>query len=167
MGLDITAYETVRFVQGGAEDFDGADGVARLWPNPAFPHATQLAEGIYEVGGESLSFRAGSYGGYNLFREHLSLAAIGAPPKAVWARLDFYRGCPFWELVHFSDCEGIISGEAARKLAKDFAEQRETFVDHIAGSVLSSVRADFFIQVYDQFAEAFSIAAESGAVRFW
>jgi hypothetical protein len=108
MGLDITAYRQIRRIADwpeGAESIDdvadyGDDGyvfngrpVFAVYPDATqgFPeHAADLAPGLYTYA-EQTSFRAGSYSGYNAWRDALSRAALGLPAKQVWSDFDRHR----------------------------------------------------------------------------
>jgi hypothetical protein len=107
----------------------------------------------------SYSFHAGSYGGYNQYREALCEMALDATPQDVWHSYDEYAGRPFAEQINFSDCEGTIGPDVCRKLAGDYVAFRER-----AGDVLES----YFFDVYERFREAFQHAADTGgAVNYW
>lgn len=64
---------------------------------------------------------------------------------------------PFWELINFSDCEGIIGPVVSAKLARDFQEYQEK-----ANSQLT----DYDLERYNSWRQAFELAAENGVVRF-
>lgn len=179
MGLDITYYKNLTLID-CVFDRDGEpiDAKTRepitveyvqLYANPAFPnHANGVEDkGVYhyEASGE---FRAGSYGGYNQWRE--CLAKLAGYPIAereshgviqkrhdagAWAA----KAGPFWELINFSDCEGVIGPAISHKLAKDFAE----FATNPARYAQSAYK---FSELYDDWQEAFQTAAQNGAVRF-
>lgn len=181
MGLDITAYSKLEMVDVVYDaDGDPIDPVtreplgypdtdlARVYVNPDFPErADGLARGYY-LYGETLGFRAGSYSYYSRWREELAglagypespgeglLASRHPRSSGVWQS---DGGGPFWELINFSDCEGAIGPETSAKLAKDFADFRER---------LSREAVSFgFTEGYDNFEQAFRLAADGGAVCF-
>lgn len=180
MGLDITAYSKLEMVD-VVYDADGepinpvtreslfvvAADFAHIYVNPDFPErADGLARGYY-LYEETIGFRAGSYMYYSRWREELArLAGYPASPgeglmashhphsNGVWE----CEGGPFFELINFSDCEGAIGPKTSAKLAKDFADFREK----LSGEVVSFG----FTENYDNFEQAFRLAADGGAVCF-
>ena len=178
MGLDITAYQGLKKVDNPLLDSDGYpenyDTETKFGVNP---HYTERMEGVdpdavyqYE---DSFGFRAGSYGGYNAWREELAKLAGYAPVSVDEysigkPRLRHDHGAwnqtegPFWELIHFSDCEGVIGPVVATKLAKEFAEWDERAKTHSA----TIDRGDWFYPLYREWRKAFEMAAQNGAVDF-
>ena len=116
MGLYITSYNSIKpvnnFTDGDFEDgtvtsFQAAPGFEdRLDGLPA-----QIVSTIDVVH----AFRAGSYSGYNRWRDVLRLVIHGLAH-----RLDLADDADFIELIQFSDCEGCIGPKTCAKLAKDF-----------------------------------------------
>lgn len=174
MGLDIRAYSKIRLIdtldttEAWEDKYYLAEPPGRdtffVWPDyvlkPDFPE--QLG-GVLVAGGvceyeKTFSFRDGSYFGYNVWREKLSLVAIGVVPMAVWNSPDKFYEKPFYYLINFSDCEGYIAGEPAKKLAKDFHEFRSIVEEH---------EFDWhFKDKYDKWRAAFDLAADNGTVAF-
>lgn len=71
-----------------------------------------------------------SYSGYGYFREQIAIRALGVEPEAVWSdEGGQYKGKPFYEIIDFADNEGAIGPVTCAKLAKDFREHREAFLD--------------------------------------
>lgn len=122
MGLDITAFSHA--VRLSEEDKSQEDLWNDGWKivNAGF-HGIEapLELGAFYNGKNELSFRAGSYSGYNDWRAWLCFMALNCAPDDVWAHPECYAGKSFVELINFSDCEGIIGSTAAKKLAGDFA----------------------------------------------
>lgn len=178
MGLDITAYQ----------DLTKLDCVFSADGEPIDPQSRAPIEGDYyhayinpdfpdQAGGiddravyryeKSMRFRAGSYGGYNRWREELARLA-GYPTAeynyhgSIEQRHD--AGCwaagsgPFFELICFSDCEGVIGSATAAKLAKDFAEFRQ-LADNEGED-------EYWRGLYAEWQKAFEMAAQNGAVHF-
>jgi hypothetical protein len=180
MGLDITAYSKLQKLD---VLFDAAGEPAdpqtrepldyaytKVHVNHDFPGRAEPLEDkacySYE---NSMGFRAGSYGGYNGWREQLATlaeypAVSYAPyhPDHATMRRDAAAwqgkadGMPFVELVNFSDCEGVIGSLVAAKLAKDFAEWDER-AKAIGGG---------FYDRYTHWRQAFEMAADGGCVDF-
>jgi hypothetical protein len=160
MGLDISAYQNLEFVKGrdSATD-DDWDNYISIYVNPDFPgRAGSLHSGFYN--GQCVhSFRAGSYGGYNVWRERLSRLVLDVLPNAIWTNFKAFAGKPFVELIHFSDCEGAIGPGVSAKLAGDFAawegEARDAWGED-----------SYDFQKYMDWQRAFDLASLGGAVEF-
>ena len=115
-------------------------------------------------------FKAGSYSGYNIWREELAKFA-GYPSVSVDRyqtgsnQLRHDEGCwqhgkegePFYELIIFSDCEGVIGSVVSAKLAADFKEHQEKADSH---------QEEWFRVKYNQWRAAFEAASDNGAVDF-
>lgn len=172
MGLDITAYRKLEEVRPRGQDEDGYDeGLAYFYAEPAFPGRFEgLKEGVLYRAAEEFGFRAGSYGGYNNWREWL--AKVAGYPLTEYR--DAYRGVrqlhaaacwqgaqgPFSELIDFSDAEGTIGPGVAAKLAKDFAEWEER------AKAADDSSDGWYFEVYKEWRKAMEMAADGGAVAF-
>ena len=163
MGLEIIAYRGLTPAPDAPVDSDGypEDWEAHLriraeslqeaekyWPG----RTAGLAPGIYSHAG-SYGFRAGSYSGYNEWRDRLAYLAGYYSAESVWK--DKPTG-PFVELIDFSDCEGYIGPTVAAKLSQDFA----AFADKIRDL------PDWFRELYGHWRHAFDLAADGGCVVF-
>ncbi|NHT75896.1 hypothetical protein G8E10_09410 [Rhizobiaceae bacterium CRRU44] len=175
MGLDVTAYsklskiDDVKYLDGDVYDKtltvvapEAYDLV--VYVSRDFPGREEGLEdrGVYQAE-ESFGFRAGSYGGYNDFREELAkLAGYPSVPgdserhnhsRGAWAA----KGGLFWELIKFSDCDGTIGPVVSKKLSEDF----RTF------DADAQTHGDaWFYQRYQEWKKAFELAADDGAVSF-
>jgi hypothetical protein len=163
MGLDVAYWERVILINDTPfdEDHDWADDneewLATLVVNDAFPaQADALVTGIYAIHGSN-GFRAGSYSGYNKWRNWLCNVIHGIRPRALWEEFKVdpakWHGKPFVELIHFSDNEGIFGPDTSAKLAKDF-------LAHYA-KVEAGAQPDHF-RLYRQFQHAFEVASADG-----
>lgn len=122
-------------------------------------------DAVYAITGEVGDFRAGSYGGYNQWRDWLAQFASYESAKAVF-RGDVTAG-PFYELICFADNEGVIGPLVSAKLAKDFRnllapvwrEARDRLGE-------GSDNYRYFIEKYRLWSTAFHAAAQGGAVEF-
>ena len=103
---------------------------------------------LYNGGG----FRAGSYSGYNQWRNQLA-NLVGTTDKRIWENP--VPG-PFVELINFSDCEGTIDSKTSAKLAKDFQEYQGE----------ANIKDEHFVQIYNHFRIAFECASDGGSVVF-
>lgn len=155
MGLNITYYSKLTPCEPHAYDANACYGIHfHVYANPDFPkHADGLA-GCYLHEGEC-GFRAGSYSGYNEWRNELALFAYGVPAEDVWR--DDTEG-PFFELINFSDAEGTIGPVTSAKLAQDFAAWQER-----ANAANTS---DWWLTLYGKWRRAFETAANGGCVDF-
>jgi hypothetical protein len=177
MGLDITAYRKVSFVRAlrrGEESDEEWPRLIYLYPNPHYPErADGLVEGLYVASGDfnralaaaykdetpdpdRMHFRAGSYGGYNEWRERLCILAHGVLPGRIWREPEPFIGALFFELIKFGDNEGIIGPRTSTKLAQDFASWQTT----------ADEAEEWFRKLYARWRRAFEMAAGDGVVHF-
>lgn len=178
MGLDITAYSKVKKIECHFDaEGDPIDKVTgdyldydfRAYANPDFPGRNGSIEhnAIYEAD-DCFGFRAGGYGGYNGWREELAkLAAYPAKPHDRYGTGNIQHrhdegawqatAGPFWELINFSDCEGVIGPETSKKLAQDFADHQSKADAH---------QDEWFRDRYADWRKAFEMASDDGAVSF-
>lgn len=176
MGLDITAYSNLKkldcvFDDEGepisAETRQHLEYDLHVYENTDFPgRADGLQDRAVYAADDTIRFRAGSYGGYNAWREEL--ARIAGYPLTDYSKYEriskrhdagawAVESGPFWELINFSDCEGVIGPLVSAKLAKDFS-------DFDAVAKLSEKA--YFYEMYSQWREAFEMASNNGAVDF-
>lgn len=163
MGLDVTAYSKVKRLR----DHDGGDyddGEVILFNAPEFvQRAADLPGGLYSYD-EALDVFSRSYGAYNRWREQLAVLAGYAKHETERDPCHFHSrtaweadGGPFWELINFTDCDGVLGTATCQKLLRDF----DAFADRA-----KSVADEWFRHVYESFHEAFKLAADGGAIRF-
>ena len=166
MGLDISFYSNIGAAvdpalldeDGEFIDWKNEDEHVRIYANDDFPERADGMTSGYYVGESNGGFRAGSYGGYNRWRSELCVAALGCAPIDIWNG-DVTEG-PFYELINFSDCEGVIGPKTSAKLAKDFADWEDKIGAMVDGDV------DYFMEKFRDWKMAFEAAAGSGAVCF-
>ena len=157
MGLDIRAFKNLRKVDnpildedGYPEDYDnqwlpGAsmDWSESIWKGKGFPVESDK---VYEFE-DIYSFTAGSYSGYNAWRDDL----------------DRFKGdVAFQELIDFADNEGVIGSVLSQKLYDDFKNNYDEAVEyskHISDG-------EWFIRKYKCWMSAFDYARQNGAVNF-
>lgn len=169
MGLDITAYSKVRLTDIPADSEAAREGKHfTAYPNRNFPGRADDIEGgkVYAYD-KAHAFRAGSYGGYNAWREELANLAgyplgsydsfgVSRPSRAAALWNGEVTEGPFYEMINFSDCEGVIGAAVAAKLAKDFAD----FDEKAKGL------GEVFYDRYKQWRMGFELAADGGCVSF-
>jgi hypothetical protein len=116
---------------------------------------------------EEHHFRAGSYGSYNRFRRILSKAVVGVEPEIIWNNTGEYKNSPMFEMINFSDCEGILGTGVCKKLHPQFVENRERFGNYLMRELsYDGVAIDWEMRTYDDFTEAFRLGAENGIVVY-
>lgn len=177
MGLDILAYSELKKLDCVFNaDGEPIDPVTRedieypyfqAYINEHFTdHAKGLEDGACYGFKNKLHLHAGSYGGYNNWRENLAkIAGYPAAPQEYNSRVHmrhdegaFVAGQgPFFELIYFSDCEGVINSEISAKLAKDFADFQEKS---------DSEGDEYWREKYSRWREVFELASNNGAVNF-
>ena len=182
MGLDITAYRGLTKAN-GSEAFDERgevkedEGWERFYLNGDFPgRADEIDDGCAYKSEASAHMLGYSYSTHSRFRNEL--AKLAGYPKAepsndgeafdrvyeesypyatAASAYDGMEAMPFYELVYFSDCEGVIGTTVSAKLARDFAAFQEKADAH---------HDEYFRAKYSQWRKAFEMASDRGAVVF-
>lgn len=199
MGLDISYYSNVEHippnkVPKGVKPFNKEfDEWDKQYPNHYLyyidkkntnwpKHLEGLENGWYLVPRTlgTNSFRAGSYSGYNEWRDDLALAAgFSGGAQEVWSLEDESiigkpESPPFSELINFSDSDGIIGPKLSKKLYNDFINNEGKIKENIDMWFLKvhpykeyDIRdMEWFFAKYDDWKEAFKVASENGFVSF-
>ncbi len=176
MGLDILAFSNL--------SSDRSKSGVLLQRNDIWYNQSRgLKEGYYLHDGE-FSFRAGSYGTYNDWRNELSIMSGYGNSEDHWnylnnlireekinSVLDIKEKIylPFSELICFSDCEGYIGTELCCKLYKDFidnkslAEKKSLIMNEVKGG---QMEGQWFLDRYNNFMKAFEYGSKKGCVVF-
>lgn len=167
MGLDISYYRSWKPYEGEIKDWDHAEEITmsqnidltHIWNNEEFKgRAPDMPEWV--VAGEGGHFRAGSYGGYNQFRDHLCRALHGFPVTDLWKKPDEeMKEYAMWELLHFSDCEGVLDGACCARLHEQLEENWDKIVAFFGDD-------SWDLEKLGYWREAFEAAAGEGFVRF-
>lgn len=170
MGLDISAYRKLTPSPDVAKDEEGNpvewDAVLHVhpeslkWADEHFPGRSEGVRAGYFTYEDSDGFRAGSYSGYNVWRDMLARYAGYPSASHVHEQSDPGDG-PFIELINFADNEGYIGPVVSAKLAKDFADHES--------AIIAKAEADgetWFIELYRKWRAAFAMAADGGCVEF-
>lgn len=172
MGLDITWHSRLTKADGN-EGFDEHgevrydDGWFTLWVNDEFPGRADEIESRCAYQSEGFgAFTCSDYSRYNRWRDELAkLAGWPLGKYEQYGRAwDSYAASawqategPFWELICFSDCEGVIGAAVSAKLAKDFADHQAKADEH---------PDEYFRQQYAKWRNAFEEASDRGCVHF-
>lgn len=180
MGLDITAYKNLKKVKNPRLDEDGypenydtewKPGASMEWSEKYFKGRGEGIEpqSVY-TWEDKIGFRAGSYSGYGWWRSKLNDFSKTIY-DSVKAEVDKNgnvglvigtKDVPFIELINFADNEGVIAYVVAKKLYKDFQDNKnkaeefsKTFDD-----------GNYWLEKYEAWEEAFEYASQNGAVDF-
>lgn len=152
MGLDVYVYENLEIV---ADTYDedkiwvpgaGMEWSESIWPGRGEgvnPKSRYTWKGYF-------TFQAGSYHGYNTWREELS---------------KFSESCAlgtFNELIQFADNEGVIGPVVSKKLADDFQKNEQEALKF--SESLSD--PEWWFSLYIIWKEAFESASNNGAIEF-
>lgn len=167
MGLDISAYSKVRVVKNHALSSDEEvesvwNGQNRMlyvqsfWADRALPFKNQ--DEVTSTG-EYGSMRAGSYSGYNSWRNTLCQTINGVSSDFLYDNEEKFIGTPFYELINFSDAEGTLGTEVAKKLLNDF----ET---HLPKMIEVHGLDSYFVNKYQEWIDMFKLASDDGVVIF-
>lgn len=176
MGLDIMYHSNMRLAEPGEgidpqypEEPDHDLGFFRVYVSDEFADvADDLVDNAVYHSEESNAFHAGSYSGYNNWREWLAEVAgyQKSPHPGVHRRNELSSAAtvwsdpkpgPFVELINFSDCDGVIGPRTSAKLAKDFADFQEK---------ADSYGNEYYREKYAEWRKAFETAAQGGCVIF-
>ena len=183
MGLDISYYSNLKNIGKRTGTDSDYDCDVQIYQEVCYEYqlGSLKRNHLYDTTTNSLygSFKAGSYGGYNQWRNELAKMAGYVDANEVWIdesfdtskkfnlrkdKLESLNGNiiekvkPFYELISFSDAEGVISSEVSKKLYKnfvDFDEQAKVYMED-----------EWFYSKYSEWKEAFRIASKNGAVSF-
>lgn len=157
MGLDIRAFKRLKEVKNPKFDeyvelIDyenqwqpgaGMEWSESVWPGKGKPIAPKS---VYEWE-DCYCFRAGSYSGYNWWRDCLN---------------EFSGNVAFQELIDFADNEGVIGSELSKKLYEDFHiyhDKAKEYSEKISNG-------SWWFEKYCEWERAFEMAKDDGAVEF-
>lgn len=104
----------------------------------------------------------GSYDDYTLRFRRPMLGLVGLPmPEDVCYPEFIEPGVPFYELLCFSDCDGVIGTQVAQKLFKDFSNWHER-----AKKYAGNNGQNFMLETYEKLYALLRLAARDGALKF-
>ncbi|MBE8232995.1 MAG: hypothetical protein HAW67_04610 [Endozoicomonadaceae bacterium] len=179
MGLDVTAYENSTIVENPeCDEWDDCVKGNKIYVSPDFKdHAGRFKDGVVYESEKSYAFYVGSYRRYGYFRGLMAEMAGYDPidedsfsPTEWNEREPYMLGCWasnhgfFYEMLNFSDAEGIISTEFSKKLLSDFEKfdgKYKAFFEEKEGEMGS-----YYIRLYEDFKKAFAMAANNGYVDY-
>lgn len=167
MGLDVTAYRKVKYGEVPRIDEEDEEDELRVWKNPDFPERATDVPDKRKFEGEGIEdYISYPYSAHMKFRDQLA-RLWGHPPEdflAEWYQSDDidHRASqhePFWELIWFSDCEGVLGPSDCAALLEDFRSHRERFAVLNQGD-------PFALGRYDTWTKLVEAGADSGLVTF-
>lgn len=166
MGLLVTGYSNLKATNMSIkefEDLDDRDGLVRFCINEEFPGRNgEIQEGIVYTYDDCFSFDC-SYSNYNYWRSSLAeVAKYPANYDHKWESIS--ADLPFYSLIYFSDCEGVIGLEYCQKLAKEFLQYQNDAKAY--SDLLASDMGWYFLERYENFKKVFDLASQNGAVKF-
>lgn len=157
MGLDIRAYGNLKEVNNSKLDEYGypinnnqwKPGAGMEWSESIWPGRGEPIDScaVYEYD-DLYEFRAGSYIGYNWWREKLGEFAVENA---------------FQELIDFADNEGVLGTKVSEKLYYDFAGYHDKAMKY---SKSLSNNGESWFDRYCKWEKAFDVARNNGAVEF-
>jgi len=189
MGLDISYNSKLKNAGPSTNNDSDYNHELKICNELCFQYqlGSLMREHLYDttLNSQSGSFHVGSYGGYNQWRNELAIMAGHDGADNVWQdnsfdsfktfnlrkdKLDNMNGNsvekvkPFYELINFSDAEGVIGPEVSKKLYQDFIDFDEQAKKYAA--LNSKIPYCWFYDKYCQWKEAFRVASDGGAVSF-
>lgn len=173
MGLDISAWSKAERAEAcpACGHLTGAHDL-RVGTDPSsFPErAAPFAPGDGLVVGDCEAHMRFGYSGWGFFRSLLCEAANGEPAdhdhQAFWQREE-RADAVLWDLINFTDCDGILGPVACERIHRELLETREKFLAVLARP--REVRSDWTdgaVGRYDELTALFAVAAHGGVVRF-
>ena len=153
MGLDITAYSNIKKrelleYEEGEYYFSNSGFIQSNMPN------IENKEIQIEFD-EEFGFRAGSYSGYNRFRNELCLVSNNISAEKLWNSEN--ENLKFYWFVNFTDCDGYIGTSYCKILYDEFYKYEKG---------IKLILDKYYHQTYDNFKEAFRLGANNGLVDF-
>jgi len=147
MGLGIKGYSNI------VKDEDGSIEISSCG---SFKQENlKELEGLTLECEECYKFRAGSYGGYNRFRDNLCKSANGITAKELWGKED--ESLKFYWLINFSDCDGYIGTSYCEILYNEFVKYEDEILSKLDGRDANT---------YKDFKECFNLGRQKGFVLF-
>lgn len=174
MGLDIVAYSKLEYerderVAEVMESMFSPQGevIIQIFEESERPRCMDLKVGKWHRSDETDEhhFRAGAYSSYNRFRTVLSDAILGVTSETVWENEDDFENSPFYELINFSDCDGVFGPHDSEKLHNDFVTHREMFEKYLK-SQFEKFDREYYITTYDNFTKGFALSSQNGILVF-
>lgn len=172
MGLDIVYGKVINKIEGPPgpdfpEEFIGLNIIKAQVPEFALTSLDGLEQdAYYEVKYLDDGVRFGSYSSFGLFRELLG-EAVGVKNEEISLKMKgIHKDMPFFELLYFSDCEGVFGPKAIRRLYDDFDEMRPKVVNFINRCAANKKEREWFLERYDMFYSILRKTKDDGFILF-
>lgn len=178
MGLDITAISAIttqvldpitfdfhKLLDAEIESFY----VNSDFPNHSLEFEVKSGEVKFVRSEESVEheFNVGSYSTYNKLRNLICLSIHGVKVESVWDNARKYAGTTCWDLLNFSDCEGVIDSKTSAGILKDLEENRDNFISYLTkDSDIGDMDTEHYTESYDNFIRCFTLGADEGVVIY-
>lgn len=166
MGLDVSVYQNYRVLDINEDDDDydynfNALSLEDEWED----RMKNLEKGKYYAGDRVAHLISYPYSSHNRFREQL-IRLIGRSDLLLshdgtidWEALYPEKNLPFYELVYFSDCEGVLDWETSEKLYNDFKNH-----EFLAKQVFKN--EEYNLRRFNEWMETFELGKNKGVVVF-
>jgi hypothetical protein len=166
MGLDVSVYQNnkVLDINEDDEDYDydfHAFAQEEEWED----RIKNLEKDRFYEGDQVAHLVSYPYSSHNRFREEL-IRLIGRSDllyphdgKINWDKLHPEKNLPFYELIYFSDCEGVLDWQTSEKLYNDF-KNHEFFANQFFKEEESNLRR------FNNWMETFELGKDNGVVVF-
>lgn len=143
MGLDISVYTYVVLLDNDSNN----NNLIKIEWNDCMPERQDdhTIGKFYDFDTRIISFKAGSYSGYNQWRDKLQTFTENK------------KNDPFAELIYFSDCKGMIGSTVSLKLYKDFKKHEKEASQFFDKSEYN---------LYLKWSKTFELASSKGFVVF-
>ena len=178
MGLDITAISGIvtKELDPIAYDFHAlldADtdsfSINRDFPSHSadFNVASGRVEYVRSDESKELEFRVGSYSTYNKLRNLMCLSIHNIKIETAWDSPNIYGNKALWDLLNFSDCDGVIDSTTSARILKDLKDNIDNFSNYITNdNDIGEMDTEHYIDSYNMFIDCFELGADSGIVIF-
>lgn len=162
MGLELIAVNKIKKIANFSDNWndlidDDEKKIIRVKVNNSFLSHDYLESGIYIYEGDEMDISCGSYSTYSYFRNTLSNIAHGVNSNIIWNNHEKYKGEAFYELINFSDCEGVIGPISSAKLLSDFKKYKEDFF---------KISNEWDCEHYEDWIKMLEIASNDGMLIF-
>ena len=162
MGLYIIAVNKIKKIANFSENWENLVDIddkklIRVKINNLFSSHDHLESGIYVYEGEEMELSCGAYSSYSNFRNTLSNIAHNIDSTEIWNNYEMFKGEAFYELINFSDCDGVIGPTSSTRLLSDFKRYKEDFF---------KISNEWDCEYYEDWIKILEIASNDGMLVF-
>jgi len=116
---------------------------------------------------DEFNFSVGPYSTYNKLRNLICLAIHDIKVESVWDNAGKYSNAALWDLLNFSDCEGVIDSVTSARILKDLIDNRTDFINYIKKDTdIGEMDVIHYTELYDNFIKCFTLGADGGVVIY-